>query len=119
MTGSRAVRFRRVLFASVLGVAAMCLALAGPAAAEDTPPDIAGGAATPSNLAYEGGLVQLSAEVTDDSAVQIVTAVISGSDGSSQAFQLYEGSAGNFYGTFEAPANYSESPISYSVEIQA
>lgn len=120
MTGSRAARFRWVrMLASALGVAAACLALAGPAAAEDTPPDIAGGSATPSNLAYEGGLVQLSAEVTDDSAVQNVTAVINGSDGSFQAIQLYEGSAGNFYGTFEAPANYTESPISYSVEIQA
>jgi len=119
MTGWRAARFRWVLLASILGMAVTCLALAGPAAAEDTPPDIAGGAASPSNLAYEGGLVQLSAEVTDDSAVQIVNAVITGSDGFFQAFQLYEGSAGNFYGTFEAPANYSESPISYSVEIQA
>lgn len=119
MMGSRAVRFRSALLASVLGTAAICLALAGPAAAEDSPPSIAGGLATPNNLAYEGGLVQLSAEVTDDSAVQIVTAVIYSSDGSIQAIQLYEGSAGNFYGTFEAPANYSESPISYSVEIQA
>jgi len=119
MKGSGVVRFRRVLLASALGAAVICLALASPAAAEDTPPDIAGGAATPGNLAYEGGLVQLSAEVTDDSAVQNVTAVVYGSDGSLQAFQLYEGSAGNFYGTFEAPANYSESAISYSVEIQA
>jgi hypothetical protein len=119
MTGWRTARFRWVLLASALGMAAVCLALAGPAAAEDSPPDIAGGAATPSNLAYEGGLVQLSAEVTDDSAVQNVTAVIAGSDGSFQAIQLYEGSAGNFYGTFEALANYTESPISYSVEIQA
>jgi hypothetical protein len=119
MAGSGAARFRWVLLASALGVAAICLALAGSAAAEDTAPDIAGGSVTPSNLAYEGGLVQLSAEVTDDSAVQNVTAVIDGSDGSFQAIQLYEGSAGNFYGTFEAPANYTESPISYSVEIQA
>lgn len=119
MKSLRVARFRRFLLASMLGVTAVCLALAGPAAAEDTPPDIAGGAATPSNLSYEGGLVQVSAEVTDDSAVQIVNAVIYGSDGSLQAFQLFEGSAGNFYGTFEAPANYSESPISYSLEIQA
>jgi hypothetical protein len=103
----------------VLAVGGVWLALAGSAAAEDAPPDIAGGAASPSSLPNGGGPVQISAEVSDDSAVQNVTAVISGTDGTYQAIQLYQGNATTYYGTFEAPANYSESPISYSVEVQA
>jgi hypothetical protein len=120
MAVSRAVVSRWVrMVGATLAVAGACLALAGTAAAESAPPDIAGGSASPSSLSHEGGSVQISAEVTDDVSVQRVTAVIYGSDGSLQEVQLYQGDPTTFYGTFEAPYNYYEEPVDYSIEIQA
>jgi len=86
---------------------------------EDTPPAIAGGAVTPGTLSYGGGLVQIQAEITDDVGLQNVSAQIHGSDGSYQSFQIFEGYKDNYFGTFEAPENPSESAIYYEVEIQA
>jgi hypothetical protein len=88
-------------------------------ATEDTPPAIAGGAVTPGTLSYGGGLVQIQAEITDDVGLQNVSAQIHGSDGSYQSFQIFEGYEDNYFGTFEAPENSSESAIYYKVEIQA
>jgi len=86
---------------------------------EDTPPAIAGGSVTPGSLSYEGGNVQIQAEITDDVGLQNVSAQIYGSDGSYQSFQIFEGYKDNYFGTFEAPENPSESTITYEVEIQA
>src|SRR5881227_2311533 len=86
---------------------------------EDAPPAIAGGSVTPGTLSYEGGNVQIQAEITDDVGVQMVSAQIYASNGSYQAIQTFEGYKDNYFGTFEAPENPSESTISYEVEIQA
>jgi hypothetical protein len=119
-----AVSFGRVrAWAGFVGLAAvLLLPVAGAAAAEtpeDTPPAVAGGSVTPSTLSYEGGNVQIQAEIVDDVGLQNVSAQIYGSDGSHQSFQLFEGYKDNYFGTFEAPENASESTISYEVEIQA
>jgi len=109
--------------AAFLGLAGALLLPAASANAdeppEDTPPAIAGGWVTPSSLSYEGGNVQIQAEITDDLGLQMVSAQVYGSDGSSQAIQLYEGFKDNYFGTFEAPENSSDSALSYDVEIQA
>jgi hypothetical protein len=108
----------------VLAVLAACLLVPGHAAAEepvidDVPPAIGGGALSPSSLSYEGGNVQISVEIVDDSGVQMVSAQVFGSDGSYQAIQMYEGYKDNYFGTLEVPANPSDSQMSYGVEIQA
>lgn len=119
-----AVSFARVqVWAVLIGLAAVLLLPTSGAVAdepsEDTPPAIAGGAVTPSTLSYEGGNVQIQAEITDDVGLQNVSAQIYGSDGSFQSFQIFEGYKDNYFGTFEAPENPSDSTISYEVEIQA
>jgi hypothetical protein len=86
---------------------------------EDNPPMIGGGTVTPSSLSYEGGSVQLSAEVSDDFGVSMVYALIYDPDGSTQLIQLYQGDLNTYYGTLDVPANYSSEQANYGVEIQA
>jgi len=124
MTRSFVESFERMRVSALfLAWAAAFLLVAGHAVADepevDTTPPAISGAISPGSLSHEGGNVQLSAEVVDESGVQMVYAVIYGSDGPYQATQLYEGYLNNYFGTFEVPANYSDSPMSYGVEIQA
>jgi hypothetical protein len=124
VAGSVAVGFRRVwalmLFFGLFGA---LLLSADRAAAdgegEDTPPQIVSGSVTPSYLPASGGNVQIQAEIVDDVGVHMTTAQVYGSDGSYQAIQLYEGYTNNYFGTIEVPPNYSDSSMSYSVEVQA
>jgi hypothetical protein len=121
---SFAVGLKRVqVLAMFLGLVAVMLLAADRAAAdeggvEDNPPSLGFTAVTPSSLGYEGGNVQIQAEVTDDFGVGTVYAQIYGPNGN-QAFQLFEGFEHNYFGTLEVPANYSESTVEYQVEIQA
>lgn len=125
MMRSFAVRFERGrVLAVLMGLAAMLLLIADRAAADEpevdsTPPTITNGVLSPSSLSNEGGNVQISVEILDESGVHMTTAQVYGSDGSYQAIQLYEGFEDNYFGTLEVPANYSESAMSYGVEIQA
>jgi Cep192 domain 4 len=125
MTRSCAVSFERVRkVAAILALAgAALLAASSAAAAEEevdgTPPVITNGVLSPASLSHEGGNVQISVDIIDPSGVQMTTAQVYGSDGSYQAIQLTQGSGDTYFGTLEAPANYSESPLSYSVEVQA
>jgi hypothetical protein len=113
----------RVLATLLALVGAMLLccgeAVADEGGPEDNPPMIGGGMVTPSTLSHEGGNVQLSAEVTDDFGVSMVYALIYDPDGSTQLIQLYQGNLNTYYGTLEVPANYSNEPADYGVEIQA
>jgi hypothetical protein len=94
-------------------------AIADEGGLEDNPPMIGGGVVTPSNLSYQGGSVQLSAEVTDDFGVSMVYALIYDPDGSTQLIQLYQGDLNTYYGTLEVPENGSNEQANYGVEIQA
>jgi hypothetical protein len=97
-----------------------CLASAGTASAEDMPPAIGGGSASPNHLSYDGGAVQISAEISDDGEyLQNVTAEVVGTNGYTQTVSLFQSGGNTFYGTVEAPANYEESSVSYSVEVSA
>jgi len=114
----------RVLVAMLVLMVTMVLA-AGRAAAdeeeggfEDNPPALGFTALTPSSLGYEGGNVQIQAEVTDDIGVSTVYAQIYGPNGN-QAIQLFQGYKDNYFGTLEVQANYSEFSTEYQVEIQA
>jgi hypothetical protein len=124
MTRSFAVSTGARMLAVLLALVGMSLLLAGPVAAdepelEDNPPQIVGGAVSPSSLSYEGGLVQLSADVVDDIGVSMVFAQIYGPDGVNQAIQLFQGNESTYFGTLEVLPNYSEFAVSYGVEIQA
>jgi hypothetical protein len=122
---SFAVSSKRVqVLVALLGLVAVMLLAADRAAAdeegavEDAPPSLGFTEVTPSSLGYEGGNVQIQAEVTDDVGVGTVYAEIYGPNGN-QAIQLFEGFQNNYFGTLEVPANYSESSVEYQVEIQA
>jgi hypothetical protein len=113
----------RSLLLAVLGG---MLLFAAPAVAEEeepgadtTPPIITNGVLSPSSLSYEGGNSQISVDIIDETELNSVSAQVFGSDGSYQALALYQGSGSTFYGTLEAPANYSEGTVSYTVEVQA
>jgi len=124
MGRSTAVSFGRIqMLVLLLGLFGAFLLTADRAAAEEpvdsTPPVIGNGSISPGNLSHEGGNVQISAEIVDESGVHMVSAQVYGSDGSYQAIPLYEGFKDNYFGTLEVPANYSDSAMSYSVEVQA
>jgi Abnormal spindle-like microcephaly-assoc'd, ASPM-SPD-2-Hydin len=120
-----AVDFGRIRTMAVfLVLAGAFLVLADHAIADETevdttPPAFLSSELSPGSLSYEGGNVQIRVEIVDESGVQMTTAQVYGSDGSYQAIQLYEGYKDNYFGTLEAPANYSDSPVTYSVEVQA
>jgi hypothetical protein len=106
---------------SLVGVLLVGAASANAAEEEvdGTPPTITNGVLSPNSLPSSGGNVQISVDIIDPSGVQNTTAQVYGSDGSYQAITLYQGSGDTYYGTLEAPANYSEGTLSYSVEVQA
>jgi hypothetical protein len=87
--------------------------------ADTTPPIITNAVFTPSTLPYEGGNSQISVEIIDETELHLTTAQVYGSDGTYQAIFLYRGEGNTYYATLEAPANYSDGTVSYSVEIQA
>jgi hypothetical protein len=125
MMGSVAARFERVrMLALALGLFGAFFLVADRAVAdepgvEDNPPSILGGAVSPGNLSFEGGLVQLSADVVDDFGVTMVYAQIYAPDGANQSIQLFQGDQNTYFGTLEVPPNYSDSAVSYGVEVQA
>lgn len=115
-----------MLRSSLLGLLGALLLCVGTAAAAEeepgadtTPPLITNGVLSPSSLSYDGGNSQISVDIIDETELHSVSAQVYGSDGSYQAIALYQGSGSTFYGTLEAPANYSEGTVSYSVEVQA
>ena len=108
----------------MLAVIGALLVFAGPAAADEgevdgTPPVITNGLLSPGILSFEGGNVQISVDIVDESSLQMTTAQVYGSDGSSQAISLSQGGGDTYYGTFEAPANFSDGTVSYAVDVQA
>jgi hypothetical protein len=117
---SSGVRFTGVrVLAMFLGLLAALLLVAESATADDAPPVITNGVLSPGSLPYEGGNVQISVDLIDEDGIGLSYATVYGSDGSYQAIQLYQGNLDTYYGTVEVPANYSDSPASYSVEVQA
>jgi len=107
----------------LIGALVLC---AGTAAADEpepgadtTPPVITNALLSPGVLPYTGGNSQISVEIIDETELHMTTAQVYGSDGSYQAIALYQGSGSTFYGTLEAPANYSDGTVSYAIEVQA
>jgi hypothetical protein len=110
--------------ATILGALGAYLLLAGPAAAdesgiEDNPPAIVSSEVSPSSLSYEGGNVQIRAEIVDDFGLFMTYVQIYRPDGSTESIQLFEGYEHNYFATLEVPQNSSELPVEYGVEVQA
>jgi hypothetical protein len=119
----RALRsgFGQALALAMLLGAVGLLSFAASAAAdepEDNPPYIAGGELSPSSLSYEGGSVQIRAEIFDDRGLYLTYAQIYRPDASSETIQLFEGYKDNYFATIEVPPNYSDSSVEYGVEVQ-
>lgn len=87
--------------------------------ADTTPPVITNALLSPGLLSFEGGNVQVSVEIIDETELSLVNAQAYGSDGSYQAIALYQGDGHTYYGTLEAAANFSDGTVSYQVEVQA
>lgn len=122
--GQVAGSFGRVRVLSVLAtLVGVFLLTAGPALAdepgfEDNPPLILGGEVSPSSLSYEGGSVQISAEIVDDIGLFMTYVLIYRPDGSTELMPLYGGYEGHYFSTLEVPPNYSDEPVEYGVEVQ-
>lgn len=109
---------------AILGALGACLLAAGPAAAdesgiEDNPPSVLTGEVSPSSLSYEGGNVQIRAEIVDDFGLFMTYVQIYRPDGSTEMIQLFEGYEHNYFATLEVPPNYAEQAVEYGVEVQA
>jgi hypothetical protein len=87
--------------------------------ADTTPPVITNALLSPGQLSFEGGNVQISVEIIDETELSMTTAQAYGSDGSYQQIAIYQGDGNTYYGTLEAAANYSDGTVSYQVEVQA
>lgn len=85
---------------------------------EDNPPLIFGGEVSPSSLSYEGGSVQISAEIVDDFGLFMTYVQIYRPDSSTELMPLYGGYEGHYFSTLEVPPNYSDTPVEYGVEVQ-
>jgi len=121
---SKLMKSRRLPGLAAL-VASLLLLCAGTAAADEepgadtTPPVITNSLLSPGILPYTGGNSQISVEIIDETELHMTTAQVYGSDGTYQAITLYQGDGNTYYGTLEAPANFSDGTVSYSVEVQA
>jgi hypothetical protein len=85
---------------------------------EDNPPAIVAGGLSPGSLSYEGGNVQIRAEIVDDFGLFMTYVQIYRPDGSTELIQLFEGYEDNYSATLEVPPNYSDLPVEYGVEVQ-
>jgi hypothetical protein len=108
----------------VLGLLGASLLATGSAAAdesgiEDNPPSIVAGELSPGSLSYEGGNVQIRAEIVDDFGLFMTYVQIYRPDGSTEMIQLFEGYEHNYFATLEVPPNSSDQPVEYGVEVQA
>ncbi len=112
------VRLLGILLAVLGGLLLAADRAAADEPGEDNPPAILGGAVSPSSLSFEGGNVQLSAEVVDDFGVSMIYAVVYGPDGTNQIIQLFQGNENTYFGTLEVPPNHSDSAVGYGVEVQ-
>lgn len=91
---------------------------------EDTPPIIVNGTVSPGDLPYNGGSVMIDTDIEDDFSVFMAYAQVYGPEGFVESVMLIPSkilSAGGatYSGIFNAPPNYTDSPASYGVEIQA
>lgn len=118
---------RRFVLLLLAGLALLCSA-ALPSAAfaqdaeppgPDNPPIITGGSVSPSSLGWEGGQVDITANVIDDYGLSMVYATLYGPDSTPYPVQLIQSGDGQFSGSVTAPPNTEKDPRQYGVEVTA
>jgi hypothetical protein len=107
----------------ILAVLLSLLLLALPAAAqaqvEDAPPNVSNGIVSPSSLPHTGGTVTISVDAVDDFGITSVYAELRGGDSSPLGVELIPTAGVTYSGSLDIPANFTDSPVSYAVYIQA
>jgi hypothetical protein len=92
---------------------------------EDTPPLISNGVVSPGTVPYTGDQVRIDVDIADDFGVFMAYATVYGPEGIAESVMLIpskideSGVGGTYSGLFNAPPNYTDSAVSYGVEIQA
>jgi hypothetical protein len=120
MLGSRTGRFsRRRALAGAVAAFLPLLALPASAVAND-PPVVTNAAVTPGSVTYLGGVVTLTANVTDDSNLlnDVFVQVIRGPIHFEAALSQGPGTD-EFSGTVELPPNFTPGPVSWQLYVRA
>ncbi len=99
-------------------------AVAAEGGGEDTPPLISNGVVSPSSLPHQGGTVSIDVDIEDDFGVAMAYAVIYSPEGSWENVLLIPSKispagVATYSGSVNVPPNYTDSQVSYGVEIQA
>ena len=120
MNGLKRWRLAGVILA-VLASLAFSPAGAGAQEGIDAPPVVTNVTASPSSLPAEGGLVTIFADASDENGgVTWVQAEVSGPFGGPETVLMGFTGVGNTYsGSLTIPANFTDSPMSYSILVQA
>ncbi|MBJ7331047.1 MAG: choice-of-anchor D domain-containing protein [Solirubrobacteraceae bacterium] len=108
----------RFLLVTVVLIAALA-ACASPALAEDAPPVITDGSATPDTLMADGGQVEVSGTATDDVGLARVYAYIVGENGTYIEEPMASVGGDVYRGTAAIPSNGTEYSIQYTVNVIA
>lgn len=87
--------------------------------AEDNPPVISNGILTPGIVSFEGGVVSIGVDVTDDFGLSSVFAEVIGSDGTYFSTGMDPTGGNSYSASVGIPANLSEGEVSYSVYVSA
>ena len=113
-------RLTGVLLA-VLAPLALMPAGAGAQEGIDAPPVVTNVTASPSSLPAEGGLVTIFADASDENGgVTWVQAEVTGPFGGPETVLMgFTGVGQTYSGSFTIPANFTDSPMKYSVIVQA
>jgi hypothetical protein len=90
---------------------------------EDTAPIITAWRVGPSSLPYQGGQVTIDAAAIDDFGITMAYGEIYGPEGVVESVLLIPSAIDpsgltTYSGTFNAPPNYTDSPVSYGVEFR-
>ena len=115
-------RWRRVgVLLAMLASLAVAPAGAGAQEQVDAPPVVTNVTASPSSLPAEGGLVTIFADASDENGgVTWVQAEVTGPFGGPETVLMgFTGVGQTYSGSFTMPANFTDSPMNYSVVVQA
>ena len=85
----------------------------------DEPPIVWDPSVSPTSLPSAGGAVTIAVSASDLRGITASAAAITASDGTASFVDLQPISADRFEGTFEAPANPSTEPVTYTVTASA
>jgi hypothetical protein len=83
----------------------------------DNAPIVSNAAVDPSSLPYDGGSVEISADVVDDFGIAMVYGEVLGPDLSPQSVLMLPSGTSSYSGSLNLLPNYTDSPVSYYVNV--